>query len=108
MADEKTNKVFAAGFYYDNPSENAPTFVVGKISVKVADAVAFLNAHENNAGYVNLDILMPIEGSRPYLALNTWKPEKPDSLKEQIEENVATWGDASKVDDEEEENVVPF
>ena len=83
MKEQQPEKQFAKGFYYDNPAENAPSFLIGKISVKVSDAVAFLQQHENNAGYVNLDILMPKEGSRPYLALNTWKAEKPESLKEE-------------------------
>ena len=74
MADEKQ---FAKGIYFEKPRDGAPDFVKGKLSFKVADAIAFLQAHENNAGYVNCDVKESREG-KMYVELNTWqKGERP-------------------------------
>ncbi len=70
-----SDKVFAQGVFFDKPSEQAPEFVKGKLSFKVDEAVAFLNEHKNEKGYVNLDLLKSQAG-KLYLQLNTWVPEK--------------------------------
>lgn len=70
MSDTK----FAEGFYFDDPRQAAPDWVVGKMSVQVAKAVAFLQANANEKGYVNLDIKRGKNG-KPYVALDTWKPK---------------------------------
>lgn len=71
MAD----KIFAEGMYFEKPHENAPEFVKGKISIKVAQAVPFLEKHENGGGYVNLDLKKSKEG-KLYLELNQYIKEK--------------------------------
>jgi len=74
MANEK---VFADGFIFKR-SENAPDFVVGNVSVKVDDAIAFLKEHQSK-GWVNLNIKQS-QGGKYYTELDTWKPkEKMDS-----------------------------
>jgi hypothetical protein len=74
MANEK---VFADGFIFKR-SENAPDFVVGNVSVKVDDAIAFLKEHQSN-GWVNLSVKQS-QGGKYYTELDTWKPkEKVDS-----------------------------
>lgn len=72
MAD----KTLAKGFYFDRPREGAPDFVKGRMSVKVEDAIAFLNEHKNEAGYVNYDLLQSKDGTKLYFTLNDWKPEE--------------------------------
>lgn len=74
-------KTFAEGIYYEAPSDKAPAWVKGKLSFKVADAVKFLQANENNAGYCNVDILEGKSG-KVYTALNDYKPEKPEAFKD--------------------------
>jgi hypothetical protein len=76
---EKKETVLAKGFYFDKPREGAPDFVKGKLSVKVAEAVELLKKYENNAGYVNLDLLKSKEG-KLYFTVNTWQPEKKDEI----------------------------
>ena len=44
MADEK---IFADGFVFKR-NEHAPDFVVGRISIKVEEAIAFLKQHQKN------------------------------------------------------------
>ena len=85
------DKTFADGFLFKR-RENAPDFVIGNISVKVEEAVAFLNTHSKN-GWVNLNVLNSQAG-KPYIELDTWeaKPQagratqapKPEEIKEDL------------------------
>ncbi len=72
MAEEK---IFANGFSFKR-RDNAPDFVVGKLSIKVEDAVDFLNANIKN-GWVNLSINKSKGGSY-YLELDTFTPKSAD------------------------------
>jgi hypothetical protein len=73
-------KIFADGFSFKR-NENAPDFVVGRMSIKVEDAVTWLKSNASN-GWVNLDIKTSQSGNY-YCELDTWKPtnntEKPKS-----------------------------
>ena len=69
--------IFADGIHYSLPRENAPTWVKGTLSFKVEDVKKFLDAHVNNAGFVNVDIKVS-KGGKIYCALNTYVPQKPD------------------------------
>jgi hypothetical protein len=74
-------KIFADGLIVKFPREGAPEFVLGSLSIKVAEFVKFLQANEKVSGWVNLDMLVGKSG-KPYAALNTFEVEKPDSLKD--------------------------
>lgn len=67
------DKIFADGFLFKR-KENAPDFVVGRLSMKVDEAVAFLKKHEKN-GWVNLDIKNGRSGN-PYIELDTYEPKQ--------------------------------
>lgn len=67
MANEK---IFATGFSFKR-NANSPDFVVGKQSIKVDEAVAFLQANQKN-GWVNLDVKQA-KGGNYYLELDTWE-----------------------------------
>ena len=67
---------FPKGFFMDKAREGSPDFVRGRISIKVEEAIETLNEYKNEAGYVNLDILRSKDGSKLYLTVNDWKPEK--------------------------------
>jgi len=69
MAEEK---IFADGFSFKR-NENAPDFVVGRVSIKIEDAVAFMKQHEKN-GWVNLDVKQARSGSY-YIELDTFEPK---------------------------------
>ncbi len=69
MANEK---IFADGMHFQK-RDGAPTFVVGQVSFKVPEVIPFLNKHQNNAGYVNVDIKIS-QGGKYYMELNTYKP----------------------------------
>ena len=74
MADYNNDeKVFADGFSFKR-QENAPDFVVGRLSVKCDEAVAFMKSHQKN-GWLNLNIKYAQSG-KPYVELDTWQPTK--------------------------------
>jgi len=64
-------KIFADGFSFKT-RENQPDFVVGRMSIKVEDALAFLKERSSN-GWVNLNINRARSGNY-YCELDTWKP----------------------------------
>lgn len=64
-------KVFADGFSFKR-NENAPEFVVGRLSIKVEDAVAFMKEHQKN-GWVNVSIKYGRSGN-PYCELDMYEP----------------------------------
>ena len=70
-------KTFPEGIFYQKPRQGAPEFVRGSLSIKVADAIPFLEKNKNAQGYVNIDMLLSKDKAL-YLALNEWK--KPDSM----------------------------
>jgi len=63
-------KQFAQGLYFKKPSKNAPDFVKGVISIKVAEFGAFLQRFEGE-DWVNLD-LKESKNGKYYLELNQW------------------------------------
>jgi hypothetical protein len=68
---EKKEKVFAKGFIFKR-SENAPEWVVGKLSIKLEDAMPFLTQNQTGE-WVNLSIARGQQGNY-YIELDTWKP----------------------------------
>jgi len=68
----KQEKVFADGFMFKmNP--NSPEWVVGSLSLKADDAIAFIQKNQDK-GWVNLKVNVGKSG-KPYVELDTWKPE---------------------------------
>ena len=72
------DKIFADGFTFKR-SENAPDFVVGRLSMKVEDAVAFMKQHAKN-GWVNLNVKTARSGNH-YVELDTYEPKGGTSSK---------------------------
>ncbi len=81
MAQEE--KVFADGFSFKR-RENAPDFVVGRVSVKCDDAVSFMKKHQKN-GWINLNINQAKSGSY-YVELDTFVPKKAEETNATKEE----------------------
>jgi len=70
MAREE--KVFAQGFSFKK-RENAPDFNVGRVNIKVDEAISFLKKNDKN-GWVNLNINQAHSGSY-YMELDTFVPK---------------------------------
>jgi hypothetical protein len=66
------DKVFAKGFSFKR-NDNAPEFVVGKLSLKADEAIQFIKDNSSN-GWVNLDVKKSKEG-KFYIELDTFKKE---------------------------------
>jgi len=83
----KQEKVFADGFVFKR-RDNAPEWVIGNISVKVEDAVKFLNANAKN-GWVNLNVNTAKSG-KAYIELDTFEPKATKSAQEsnQVEQDL--------------------
>ena len=67
---QQQEKIFADGFSFKR-REGATSFVIGRQSIKVDEAIAFLKANVKN-GWVNLDIKQSKGGSY-YCELDTWE-----------------------------------
>jgi hypothetical protein len=65
------DKVFAQGFSFKR-NENAPQFVIGRLSLKEDEAIAFIKANSQN-GWINLDIKKARTGNF-YIELDTFVP----------------------------------
>lgn len=105
MAQEE--KIFANGFIFKR-NEKAPEFVVGRLSIKVEDAVAFIQEHDKN-GWVNLNIMTARTGNY-YVDLDTFTPgEKNQSAVDKYEAKKAQApaAQAPPIDDDEEDDL-PF
>jgi protein tyrosine phosphatase len=71
---------FVDGLYYNEPNENAPDFVKGKLSIQKAKLMAWLEGAETNEkGYINADIKIS-QGGKPYIAVDNWKPKSNDDV----------------------------
>ena len=77
-------KIFADGFSFKR-NENAPEFVVGRLSMKLDDAIAFMREHEKN-GWVNISIKYGRSGN-PYCELDTYEPKKKEGNGPEIKED---------------------
>lgn len=69
------DKIFANGFSFKR-NERAPEFVVGSLSMKVDDAIAFMREYEKK-GWVNLSVKQARSGNY-YIELDTFEPKKKD------------------------------
>lgn len=72
-------KIFADGFSFKR-NDNAPEFVVGRLSMKVDEAVAFIKQHQQN-GWINLNVKKARTGNF-YIELDTYTPKGGESSTE--------------------------
>jgi len=85
MSDTK-EKIFADGFSFKTRAEQ-PEWVVGRLALKLEEAIPFLKTHAKN-GWVNLNINVARSGN-PYVELDTFVPKpKDNSSTENLEEKV--------------------
>ena len=69
-------KIFANGFSFKR-KDNAPEFVVGRLSLKVDDAIEFIKQNQKN-GWINLDVKKARTGNF-YIELDTYSPKEVES-----------------------------
>lgn len=103
MAQDQEEKIFADGFIFKR-NEKAPEFVIGRMSIKVDDAVAFLKQHEDK-GWVNLGVKQARSGNY-YIELDTFKPKSDDSAVDKY--NNAKKASPQQAQAEEGDDDLPF
>lgn len=81
-----SEKKLAEGFFFKRPRAGAPDFVKGSLSMKADECVAFIQENKNEAGYVNLDLLLAKNGETLYFTLNDWKPAPKTGIEYPTEE----------------------
>ena len=101
MAQEE--KIFADGFLFKR-NEKAPDFVVGRISIKVEEAIAFIKQHQKN-GWVNLGVKTARSGNY-YIDLDTFESKEKESAVDKYEAKAKPTAPVAK--EEEEEDDLPF
>lgn len=79
----KQDTIFADGFFFELPKENAPSFIKGRIEIDVEKFKQFLNDHQNEGGFVKID-LKESKGQKGYAVLNTWKPTNTQFKKKEL------------------------
>ena len=102
---EKKERVFADGFSFKR-NETAPDYVVGRMSIKSEDAIAFINKHTNANGWVNLSILYGRSGN-PYVELDTYEPVKQDDSVPASKSGLKS-KPAPAVEEEDDSDNLPF
>lgn len=75
---------FASGFYFSRV-ENAPDYVVGKLSITEKEAVDFIKGNSKD-GKLSLDIKKSKNG-KYYLAVNTYVKKVSETTKDAFEDN---------------------
>ena len=76
MAQEE--KIFADGFLFKR-NDKAPEFVIGRLSIKVDEAIAFIKENQK-AGWVNLDVKKARSGNY-YIELDTFESKQSNQPK---------------------------
>ena len=77
------DKVFAKGFSFKR-NDNAPEFVVGKLSLKADEAIQFIKDNSFE-GWVNLDVKKSKDG-KYYIELDNFKLKQ--AKQEKLEEGL--------------------
>lgn len=84
----ENTKIFVDGLIFKLPDEKtkekAP-WIKGKISVKVPEFINFLNKHNTNGVWVNIDLKKSKEKGTLYLELNTYKKVAKEENAEDIQ-----------------------
>jgi len=103
MAQEE--KIFADGFLFKR-NEKAPDFVVGRISIKVEEAIAFMKQHEKG-GWVNLGVKTARSGNY-YIDLDTFQANDSSPKESAVEKYNAKGSAPAPTPQEEEDDDLPF
>ena len=105
MAQEE--KVFADGFIFKR-NEKAPEFVVGRLSMKVDEAIEFIKSNQKN-GWVNLGIKQARSGNY-YVELDTFEAKNDSSKGSTVEKYDEKSNNAVelKAEVQEEDDDLPF
>ena len=106
----ENTKNFADGLRFSLPSEKAPEWVKGQISVNVAKFLPWAEANQDERGWLNIDIKLSKNNSL-YCELNTWKKDKTGQKRTPKTDEFGSYVEkvkAARVEEPEEELNLPF
>jgi hypothetical protein len=89
---------FIDGLIFKAPHENAPEYVIAKISIKRAELIAWLQSQQGD--WINADLKESQQG-KLYAAVDDWKP---GTQRQEREPRREAAGGADIADDE----IIPF
>lgn len=95
---DKPEKVFADGIYYEPHNAKAPDYILDGVSIEVEKFIAFLQKNKNG-DYCRLTRKLS-KGGKSYYELNTWKPNKPQSLKSESEKAIEVEENQAKLNND--------
>ena len=76
---ENREVTYIGGMFGKMPKEDDKGFVVGRMSIKKADLIAFIEKQDPDDEWMNVDILQrKSDPTKLNFQLNTWKPKKKD------------------------------
>ena len=70
------------GLFFTPKKEQQPDFVLGNLSAKRIDLIAFLQTQ--SADWVNMQVLMSKAG-KPWIKIDDWKPEQKEAMHSEAE-----------------------
>lgn len=82
-----SEKIFADGIYFSRPNPKAPSYIKGRISVKVDVFKNFIDKNVNESGYVNLNLKVS-KNDKLYFDLDTWTKTLKDETKAKKEAEI--------------------
>lgn len=87
---EKDPKIFAEGFYFNEPAVNAPDFVIGKISIEVQRFISFLVKNQSGEKMRFNVMRSKKDPKKIYCEIDTYNPEgkAPKSKEEENESQI--------------------
>lgn len=80
-----SDTIFADGLIAKKPNDNAPDFIITKLSFKVDEFIETMNKHKNN-GWFNVEVKESRNG-KFYAEVDTWKPntnQEPQTKQEDV------------------------
>lgn len=102
-----SDKTYVDGLFIK--SVNTKYGEILKLNIKVGELEQFLNTHENENGFVSIDLIKRKEpsdkGLTHYAVLNEWKPKSANDSNEQVTTNNA---EEPQKDFNEDSDDLPF
>ena len=100
-------KNFATGLRFNTPSEKAPSWIKGQISIKLEDFMVWAQENVDERGWLNVDVKESKNGSL-YCELNTYRRDKTGQNRTSVKTGQIETPVPQQVEEPEVEEELPF